>query len=78
MIEVSYSHLSSGHTCSCGCGRHSYGERKIRAILEENKIPFISEFSPADLIGTNGGALRFDFALIRNNNVYRLVEFDGP
>lgn len=70
--------MSSGHTCTCGCGRNSYGERKIREILEKNNIPFIAEFSPAGLIGINGGALRFDFALVKDNNVYRLIEFDGP
>lgn len=78
ITDVSYTHLSSGHTCTCGCGRESYGERKIREILEKNNIPFISEFSPAGLIGINGGALRFDFALTNNGLICRLVEFDGP
>ena len=78
-IEVSYSHLSSGHTCTCGCGRSSYGELKIRELLIKNKLSFVPEFSPPELIGVNGGALRFDFALINNDKkVTRLIEFDGP
>lgn len=77
-IEVSYSHLNSGHTCSCGCSKSSYGERKIRQILEENKICFIQEYIPQNLYGINGGHLRFDFAIIENNNIKRLIEFDGP
>lgn len=78
-IEVPYDHLTSGHTCTCGCGRSSYGELKIRELLIKNNLSFISEFSPPGLIGVSGGALRFDFALIDNDKkVIRLIEFDGP
>ena len=46
--------------------------------MEENKIDFIQEYIPQDLYGINGGYLRFDFAIIENNSVKRLIEFDGP
>lgn len=75
---VSAENLLSGKIHSCGCNKKSYGEIKINNILLENNILFISEYSFYDLKGTNGGYLRYDFAILDNNNkVVRLIEFDG-
>ena len=76
IITVEYSHLTSGHTQSCGCSKSSLGEQLIQNILEENHISFIREYSFPDL--KDKKPLRFDFAIINNNNnVQCLIEFDG-
>ena len=64
--------LRKGTTTSCGCINYSIGERKIASILEEANIEYIKEYVIQEL-----GNKRFDFALIENNNVIRLIEFDG-
>lgn len=58
-------------TLGCGCQK-SIGEFNIIQILQNNNIKYIKEYSfPQSL-------LRFDFALIdENNNILRLIEFDG-
>lgn len=54
----------------CGCLK-SVGGNNIRQILEDNKIPYIKEYSfPNSLY-------RFDFAILDNNKIIRLIEFDG-
>ena len=66
--------LRSGNTQSCGCKQGvSRGERKICEILDKNLISYIREYKPLELKGK-----RFDFALLdKNNQIYRLIEFDG-
>lgn len=60
---------------SCGCA-NSIGEYKIAQLLIENNIPFEKEYSFPDLKDIN--LLRYDFAIFdKDNNVIRLVEFDG-
>lgn len=74
-IEVSTGDLCSGNTKTCGCGRtKSFGEIKIKKILEENNINFTQEKSFQDLIfpDTKSKA-RFDFFV---ENKY-IIEFDG-
>ena len=60
---------------SCGCTIESKGERKIKTILENNKIDFIQEkrFSNCKFLDTNHLA-RFDFFLPDFNCV---IEYDG-
>lgn len=55
---------------SCGC-QNSIGEYNIIQLLNKNNIQFHKEFCLPH------SKLRFDFALIKNNQVYRLIEFDG-
>ncbi len=59
-------------TVSCGCYHKSMGEIIIMSILTTNNINFIEEYVFPDLSKS-----RFDFAVIQNNNVIRLIEFDG-
>ena len=47
----------------------------IQKLLEENSIVYIKEYSFSDL--KNKKVLRFDFAIIENNQIVRLIEFDG-
>lgn len=78
-IDVSWSHLQSGHTCSCGCSKRSLGEYIINQILTENNISFKREYTFPNLKSEKGNKLRFDFAILNENNeVIRLIEFDGP
>ena len=54
---------------------YSNGERKIKTILEEHNIFYLTEYSFQDCINPKTGKrLRFDFYL-PNNNI--LIEFDG-
>lgn len=65
-------HLKRGATLSCGCLRQSYGELRIAEILRENNIPFIKEYVVKELNNK-----RFDFAIIENDKIVRLIEYDG-
>lgn len=77
IIIVAGNHLKSGHTQSCGC-LISKGEEKIAQLLIENNISFKKQYSFPNLLGTNGGRLRFDFAIFdKNNNLLYLIEYDG-
>lgn len=68
--------LRTGNTQSCGCVR-SMGENIISSLLTENNVKFQKEYSFNDLRGINGGLLRFDFAVFKNNKLSHLIEFDG-
>jgi hypothetical protein len=59
-------------TISCGCYHRSIGATNIMNCLLTNNIDFIEEYVFIDLPKS-----RFDFALIENNKIVRLVEFDG-
>lgn len=67
----SYS-LRKGVTQSCGCITSSIGETNIQTILQENSIDYKKEYAVKEI-----GNLRFDFALLENEKVVRLIEFDG-
>ena len=67
--------LISGHTKSCGC-LHSYKEVEIENILNQFKINFIKEYTFSDLRGKRN-PLRFDFAIIQNDNIICLIEYQG-
>ena len=58
---------------SCGCIK-SIGESNITTILQENNINFIKEYN----IKIDNNNRRFDFAIVEDNKVIRLIEFDGP
>lgn len=56
----------------------SKGETKIGLLLEKRNISFKSEYSFENLVGVNGGLLRFDFAILNSNNeLVSLIEYDG-
>jgi len=58
-------------TISCGCQK-SIGEYNIIQILQNNNISYIKEYCFPN------SKLRYDFALLDNNNqIYKLIEFDG-
>ena len=59
-------------TQSCGCISSSIGETNIQTILKENNIEYKKEYCIKEI-----GNLRFDFAIIENDAIVRLIEFDG-
>lgn len=63
-------------TWSCGC-INSKGEYKISQILNDNGIEFKREFKFQDCISDIGYQLRFDFAIIKNNELKCLIEYQG-
>ena len=67
----SYS-LRKGFTQSCGCISSSIGETNIQTILQANSIKYKKEYTVKEI-----GNLRFDFALLENEKIVRLIEFDG-
>ena len=75
-ITISRNSLISNNTKSCGCVI-SIGENNIRKILDKNNIPYKPQWSPPGIKSKNGGCVIYDFAILSNNNVVRLIEFDG-
>ena len=71
---ITTNHLQTGNTKSCGCLQgQSYGEIEIKALLEQNNIPYKAEYIFPDL-----SHRRYDFAIFdANNNIKYLIEFDG-
>lgn len=70
------SRIRNGATQSCGCV-HSYNEKNIIKLLTDNNIEFASQYTFPDLIGLNGGRLRFDFAIFKNGKLSHLIEYNG-
>lgn len=69
--------VRSGNVKSCGCV-NSFKELEIKDILIKNNILYKTQYTYADLISSNGGRLRFDFALLnKNNEVLGLIEYQG-
>lgn len=56
---------------SCGC-LLSKGEAKIAKLLSDNNISFTTQYRFPDLY-----QYRFDFAIIENNYISYVIEFDG-
>ena len=75
IYDVSNDHLKHG-AISCGCIKSS-GEKKIKQILNENNINYSQEYIFQDLISPQGGYLRFNFAIFRDNQLYKLIEYNG-
>lgn len=68
--------LQNGSCQSCGC-LSSVGEAEIEHILQENNINYSKQYTFSDLHSEKGGLLRFDFAIFKNNQLKRLIEFQG-
>lgn len=76
ITDVEGSHLTNGHTTSCGHIK-SKGEQLITKLLQENNINFTSEIYFNDLRGYGNGLLRFDFGILIDNQIKYLIEFNG-
>lgn len=77
IIEVNGEYLRSGGTKSCGCLRtSSYGVQKIKEILKDNSISYLTEKTfPSCYITDSSHPLRFDFYITKDKY---LIDFDGP
>lgn len=71
--------LRSGNTTSCGCDKNkSKGEEQLSYFLGQNHITYLHEYSFDDLRNERGNLLRFDFAVLDNeDNVIALIEYQG-
>ena len=67
---VTRKNLVSGNTQSCGC-IVSKGEARIKRLLQDAQIPFISQWTPEDI---SNKKYKYDFYV---DNKY-VIEFDGP
>lgn len=78
-IDVDSHNLTRLHTISCGCIKRqkSVGALNIETILKANNIVYKTEISFKDLIGVKKHPYFYDFGIYENNNLIRLIEFDG-
>lgn len=75
IYDIYANNLTQGNTLSCGCIKESHGEQKIRNILRENNINFISQKIFTDFkFSDTKGTPRFDFYLPDYNII---IEYDG-
>lgn len=74
---ISSACLISGDTMSCGCLRQSHGEYVIEQFLIKKELSYQKEYTNKFLQTEKGGNLRFDFALLSENQIIGLIEFDG-
>ena len=75
--DVSITSLKQGHTKSCGCISSSYGEAKIKQLLQEHDISFIEQYKFDDCVSNKNYKLRFDFAIFKGPKLHCLIEFQG-
>ena len=74
--SISYSDLISERIHACGC-LNSWGEAQLRLKFNEYNIEYISQYSFKDLISKKKYPLRFDFAILKDENIVGLIEFQG-
>ena len=67
--------IVNGHTTSCGCKIQSDGEKFIKKCLDEFNVQYIPQYSFKDC--KYKYILKFDFAIIKNDKVFCLLEYDG-
>lgn len=77
LTKVRGNHLLRGLTKSCGCVS-SYGEKQISEILTNKNINFKTQYTIKELKSSHNRCLKFDFALLDNeNNMIALLEYQG-
>lgn len=78
IISVDRTHLVGRGQSSCGC-KKSIGELNINKILSQHNIKYSTQYTNKKLETEKGGYLKYDFAILNDNNeIIRLIEFDGP
>lgn len=63
---------NENRTISCGCRHKSSGEIYIMDILNKNNINYLEQYRFLDF-----NKKSYDFAVIKDNSIVRLIEFDG-
>ena len=61
----------------CPHCKKSKGEDKCESWLLDNHFIYEKEYKFDDLLSPNGYNLRFDFAVLKDNEVQSLIEYDG-
>lgn len=72
LCSINGYNLRTNKTTSCGCINYSIGEQNILNLLKDNHIQYIKEYTCSEL-----NRKRFDFAILEQNQIVRLIEFDG-
>ena len=67
--------IMNGHITSCGCRKRSSREDMIRSFLDSCGIEFAEQYRFPDC--KDKYTLPFDFAIMSNQSVVALVEYDG-
>lgn len=75
-VTIRAAHLMHGDTRSCGCIK-SHGEREVAEYLDQHNIAFIREYEFDDCVNSNGNALPFDFAIIKDGTLVACLEYQG-
>lgn len=73
IVNVRGFDLRSGHTTSCGCLR-SKGEEKIKSLLAQHHIEYVSQKTFATCVNARGNLLKFDFWMPTHQYC---IEYDG-
>lgn len=71
--DVLTNQLTSGATIHCGCATQSKGVLRIKKVLQEANIPFLTEYWFDDLRHESGLPVMFDFYV---DHKY-IIEYDG-
>lgn len=74
--NVKYSDLISGRVHACGC-LLSWAESQLKELFNQYNINYVTQFKFNDLKSEKGIPLRFDFAILKNTNLYCLIEYQG-
>lgn len=76
--ECLFHHLTNTNV-ACECSKnHSIGEVLVKHYLDNNNIPYKTEYVFDELRGLKGGILRYDFGILDNKSCLKaLIEFDG-
>lgn len=77
VVYLQSRYLLSMGVNNCGCETQSKGELEIKSILQNKKINFEEQYSFDDCLSPKGRKIRFDFAIIQNDAVVGLIEFNG-
>lgn len=79
IVTVQGGNLRNGNTTNCGCENiKSKGEEIVDSYLTEQNIKHLREYSFDDLRSQRGNPLRFDFAILDEQDVVvMLIEFQG-
>lgn len=78
IVKVRTDNLKTNNTMSCGCLKTSNQEYIIEQLLLKNNIKYKKEYVFKDLLSSKNGYLRFDFAILNeDNSVKYLIEYDG-
>ena len=67
--------VNNCHTTSCGCRIQSFGETYIQSLLEDFGIKFKTQWTFEDCKDIY--VLRFDFAILYDEKLLGLIEYDG-